>query len=340
MRAQTRGGKAGAPSRRALTEGEALAILERTLGSRSKTPVPYGIGDDACVIPASSGALCWTIDASEEGAHYLMEWMTPEQVAHKALHAAVSDLAAMGVVPFGLLCHVTCTDQTDREFFERFAKGQARAATELACPILGGNLSAGTRFSVVTTALGKLPDPRRRPKKSPEVLTRSGARAGDEVWLVGRVGVARLGLLLLSSGVRSGRGGAAEALAAFRMPRALVQEGLALRGRASACMDVSDGLRRDAQTLSAASRVRVVLEAERIRALIPARFVALARRLAEDPLQVALEGGEDYALLATGPSPERPPCATVIGRVERGQGAYLESDERIAPLRGGFEHGR
>lgn len=322
----------------ALSEGEALSILKRTLGRRAVATVPLGIGDDACVLRTPGEGLCWTIDASDEGAHYLLEWMSPEQIAHKSIHAAVSDLAAMGTAPAALLCHVTLSPRIDAQFFERFTKGQARVAQELGCPIAGGNLSSGPRFSVVTTALG-LPLGGRKKGQKISVLTRDGARVGDEIWLLGRVGLARLGLLLLRRGSRAGRGAEAEALAAFRSPRALIREGISLLGRASSCMDVSDGLRRDLQTLSQASRVRLVIDAEKLRALWPKRLCALAERLGEDPLSSMLEGGEDYALLATGASEDRPRGAVVIGYVERGRGAFLDEGSGRTPLTGGFEHG-
>lgn len=320
-------------ARARLSEAEALEILKKTLGRARGRDVVAGIGDDTAILAPSPEAHCWTVDSCEEGAHFLPDWINPEQIAHKSIHGCVSDLAAMGAKPRALLCHVTLGPTTDAEFFERFSRGQARVARALSCPIIGGNLSHGPRFSVVTTALGRLE------RASAGALTRSGARAGDELWLVGAVGLARLGYLLLSSGVRRGSGATALALRAFRTPNALVREGLGLRGRASACMDVSDGLRRDAQTLSRESRVRIVIEGERLLELVPRSVRALGEKLGHDPLQLAVDGGEDYALLATGPANLRPKFASVIGRVERGRGAYLEALGKSARLSGGFQHG-
>lgn len=318
-----------------LTEAEALEILKKTLGRARGRDIVAGIGDDTAILAPSPEAQCWTVDSCEEGSHFLADWVSPEDIAHKSIHGCVSDLAAMGARPRALLCHVTLGPTTDAEFLERFSRGQARVARALSCPIVGGNLSHGPRFSVVTTALGRLEQ-----ASAPEsALTRNGARAGDELWLVGAVGLARLGYLLLRSGVRSGRGATALALSAFRTPSALIREGIQLLGRASACMDVSDGLRRDTQTLSRESRVKITLEGERLLELMPRPVRTLAQRLGHDPLQLAVNGGEDYALLATGPGRLRPTCATVIGRVERGAGAYLETLGKSTRLSGGFQHG-
>src|SRR6185503_810067 len=133
-------------------------------------------------------------------------------------------------------------------------------------------------------------------------------RSGDEVWLVGDVGLARAGLLWLSRGeVRASRRGGstgravARCLEAWRRPRALVREGRALRGRARAAIDVSDGLSTDAAHLAAASEVRVVIEEPRLRAALCRELEKVAPLLDCDPLELALAGGEDYALLAVGP---------------------------------------
>lgn len=320
-------------ARARLSEAEALEILKKTLGRARRRDVVAGIGDDTAILAPSPEAHCWTVDSCEEGSHFLPDWVSPEDIAHKSIHGCVSDLAAMGAKPRALLCHVTLGPTTDSEFFERFSQGQARVARSLSCPIIGGNLSHGPRFSVVTTALGRLE------QAGAGALTRSGARAGDELWLVGAVGLARLGYLLLSSGVRSGHGAAALALRAFRKPNALVLEGRGLRGKASACMDVSDGLRRDGQTLSRESRVRIVIEGKRLLELLPRSVQTLAQKLGHDPLELALDGGEDYALLATGPASFRPKYASVIGRVERGAGAYIEALGKSNRLSGGFQHG-
>src|SRR5262249_49139470 len=153
--------------------------------------------------------------------------------------------------------------------------------------------SRGGELGVTTTALGVAKKP----------LTRSGARVGDEVWLIGAVGLAGAGLRWLQRGVSPTRfrGGTRRALtaclAAWRAPRAVVPEGRGLIGRARSAIDVSDGLAGDAAHLGHASGVRIVLEQERLERVLWPELVRAAEILDADPVELALDGGEDYALV-------------------------------------------
>jgi thiamine-monophosphate kinase len=117
-------------------------------------------------------------------------------------------------------------------------------------------------------------------------------------------------------------------IAAFRRPRALLLEGARLVGRAHACCDVSDGLARDALHLAEASGVRIVIEERALRALLAPALESAARQLGAQALDFALRGGEDFALLASGPANLRPRFARRVGRVERGSGAFERSSGR------------
>jgi thiamine-monophosphate kinase len=153
------------------------------------------------------------------------------------------------------------------------------------------------------------------------------------------VGLARAGRLALG---RKRRGRQSRALAtcvrAFAEPAALLAEGRSLVGRARAALDVSDGLSGDAGQLARASGVRVVIDRALLSAALAPELVEASRELGEDPLELALRGGEDYALLAAGPRARRPRKARVIGRIERGRGVVLEGEERARALRSGFDH--
>jgi thiamine-monophosphate kinase len=335
----------------AISEDVALQILKgilpRAYGSASQSVVEVGIGDDAALLSlgptqGSKNKLVWTIDACEEGTHFLWRWMNPEDVAHKAFHAALSDIPAMGGTPVAALCQLTLGPEVTPAWLRRFAEQQRQCALTTKTPLVGGNITSGESLRVVMTCLGAVEEGR--------ALLRTGAQPGDEVWLVGQVGLARAGLRLLqNSPTRArGRGHARACLDAFRRPTALVSEGQKLRNRAHSCLDVSDGLARDAGQLAQASGVRVVLEESQVRAALDRALTEVASARRWDYLQFALEGGEDYALLATGPQERRPGFARVIGRVEgtgrgRHAGAFLESEAsgavaRLTPLSGGFVH--
>jgi thiamine-monophosphate kinase len=250
-------------------------------------------------------------------------------VGYRAFQAAISDLAAMGAVPVAALSALVLPRALPAAAVDALTIGQARASLETQCPIVGGNISRGRELSITTTVIGRAARP----------LRRDGARPGEQLWLVGEVGLAAAGLALLRT-LREAPvlPGLARCVAAWRRPRARLREGRLLLGHASAAIDVSDGLAADALQLARASGVRVVIDRERLRASLDPALFAAARRLRSSPFRWALRGGEDYALLATGPARLRPAGAAPIGYVARGMGAFLAAAGLNLPLEGGFDH--
>ncbi len=327
----------------ALVEDEAIRILSEELGSGPpggrKQAQRVGIGDDAAVLRASPKDQVCTVDSCEEGVHFLWEWMHPEDVAKKSFNAAISDVAAMGAKPNWVVSHLTLGPRVTANWLRRFARQQAECARGAQTAVVGGNVSFSHATGVVTTVTGSVPPGR--------ALLRSGARPGDEVWLIGDVGLARAGFLLLEQhGTRGrGRGGRMAALRAFREPVAQIERGEKLLSRAHSCLDISDGLGRDAGQLASASQVRVYISEERLSRALSPELQLVARTLRQPALSLAVEGGEDYALLATGPRDKRPRFCRAIGMVGatgrgRPAGAYLLSNGAERPLFGGFLHGR
>jgi thiamine-monophosphate kinase len=308
-----------------------LAELKRIFATQKRGQVVLGVGDDAAVLRAPVGKVVLSVDAAIEGVHFKRPWLTLTQLGARCLHAAASDLAAMGAKPSSCVCHVTLTPGFTSAELRRLALGQARAADEIGCPVVGGNLSRGSELSVVTTVVGSVGKP----------LARSGARVGDEIWLVGELGAAAAGLRLLE--LRSGRlakgspGG--QCVRAWREPKALVTQGLGLASCAHAVIDVSDGLGIDAERLATASAKRLVFDEAELLEALPIALLSLCRQRGWEALPLALEGGEDYALLAAGPRSQRPAWARKVGAVTRGRGAYvsLRNGERRR-LGTGYDH--
>ncbi len=316
------------PPRRS-PEFERIARIERELGRRAPRGlglVERGIGDDAAVL-GRQGRSVWTIDTQVAGVHFRSDWLSWEDVGYRAVQAAASDLAAMGARPVGALVSLTLPPAFSDRQLEQLTRGEAQAARDCDCPIVGGNLTRARVFSITTTLLGEASRP----------LLRAGAEIGDEVWLLGEVGQAALGLRALQRGRRAS-GALGVMIASWRRPRALLSEGLALRGRAHAALDVSDGLAGDAQHLARASRVQIRFDVERLAAGFSADYLAAARALRLDPVATALSGGEDYALLATGVAARRPKSARVIGSVARGSGVIAVRGAERVPLGHGFDH--
>jgi thiamine-monophosphate kinase len=313
-------------------EFELIAELARELSRFGSRHVEVGIGDDAAVLRGSPRKLLVSVDDQVEGVHFDLRWLTPEDVGYRSLQAAASDLAAMGAAPLGAVASLHVPAGFPRAKLRDLARGQLAAARRLGCPVIGGNIARGPCLSVTTTVLGRASRP----------LLRSGARAGDELWLVGELGWARAGLLLNQRRISLPRRLAAvaeRARTAWARPEALVEEGRKLVGRARAVMDVSDGLAGDLRHLAEASGVKAIVEAARLERCVSVELAELGDLLGEPATLLALRGGEDYALLCAGPRARRPRSAKVIGRIERGRGAHLEleSGQRFA-LRSGFDH--
>jgi thiamine-monophosphate kinase len=294
--------------------------------------VQLGIGDDAAILAKSSEAWVCSVDASVQGVHFDLRYLSLEDVGYRAFQAAVSDLAAMGATPVAALSALIVPPELSAAGLDALTLGQHAASRECQCPVVGGNLSKGKELSLTTTVMGRVSTP----------LTRAGARPGDQLWLVGPVGLAAAGLACLRLGRSGGEGHPGAALArslrAWRRPRALLSRGLELAQCASAGIDISDGLATDARQLARASGVRVVVQRELLRATLDPGLIATSRALHRSPLQLALYGGEDYALLATGPACRRPEWAAPIGWVSRGQGAWLTCASYSVPLERGYDH--
>ncbi|MCA9643533.1 MAG: thiamine-phosphate kinase [Polyangiaceae bacterium] len=315
-------------SRSTPTEAELIGVLTREFASvDGAAHVALGIGDDAACV-RFSGNLVVSVDGQIEGTHFRREWLGLDDVGYRSFQAAISDLAAMGASPVAAVAHLTLPERFSTAELRRLTRGQAEAAQATSCPVVGGNLSRGPELTVVTTVLGK----------ATRCLSRSGARPGDELWLLGEVGLARAGLELLSASTPVRSVATRRAVSAWRRPRALLDAGRGLVGKAHACLDVSDGLARDARNLAVASGVRVEIHAEALGAALSIDLGKAARTLGVSPLWLACEGGEDYALLAAGPSRRRPAEAKVIGAVRAGDGAHWVEAGGSKPLTGGFDH--
>ncbi|MEO7032753.1 MAG: thiamine-phosphate kinase [Polyangiaceae bacterium] len=314
-----------------IREFAAIAQLEGIFRAQSRL-VEVGIGDDAAVLKPR-GRLVWTVDTAVEHVHFERRWLSLAELGWRSFQAAASDVCAMAGQPVVALSSVIFPAEFSAAELTQLARGQRAAARALGCQIVGGNLSRGVELSITTTLLGTAPRP----------LLRSGAKPGDELWLMGDVGLAAAGLRLLQSGKSRSRSRAAQrALRAFRKPKAQLIGGLSLARRAHAAIDISDGLAGDAAHLANASNVRLVFDLAALEMTCAPALRVLSAELGVPVLDLALYGGEDYALLAAGPTRARPSGARVIGSVEAGRGVWLAgtlSGKKTRSRAGaGFQH--
>jgi thiamine-monophosphate kinase len=316
----------------AVEEGQEFTRIRKLaqLFASDAEAVQLGIGDDAAVLHPQVKPLVLSVDVAVEGVHFDRAFLSWAQVGARAMTAAVSDLAAMGARPLAALCSLVAPALADHDFLALHA-GIAQAARDYACPVVGGNLASGAQLSLSTTVIGTLEGPG---------LYRSGARAGDEIYVTGPLGSAALGLKLLQLLAAPAEG--ASFVEAWRGPRARVEQGLALSGTASSAIDVSDGALADLGHICEASQLSAIIEAERI-PLAPG-MSELAYHLGLDPLQLALTGGEDYELIYTLPPGAADPCAgTRIGRMINAPGSVQVVDahgQQLELSTRGYQHFR
>ncbi len=301
-----------------------LAAFRAAGGALEGDRVRLGPGDDAAVLE-TGGLTAVTTDAVVDGVHFRRAWATSEQIGHKALAVNLSDLAAMGARPTAFTCALVLPDDVDDAFLAGIARGMAPLSRRWNVALVGGNLARGRDLSVTITALGELDG---RP------LRRDAARPGDRLLLAGDVGVAAAELLWLERGRPLPAGPSA-----LLEPLPLIETGLAARQRLGAGIDVSDGLVQDLAHLAQASGVRARLDFSALR--VSPRFEALSAGLAEaERASLLVSGGEDYALALAGPaSAAQVLGATIVGRVEEGEGVaveHLPSGTRLA----GYDHFR
>lgn len=278
--------------------------------------VEIGPGDDAAVV-AIDGRTVLTTDTMVEGPDFRRDWSTAGEVGAKAVASNLADLAAMGADPVGLLIALSAPAATDADWMVGFAGGVAAALASLApgAGVLGGDLASGAVLVVAVTAVGVLPPGRR-------AVTRSGARAGDLVAVAGELGLAGAGLAVLRSlGAQQARAAHPVLVAAHLAPAPPIALGPSASG-ATAMLDVSDGLARDALRIADASGVAIVFDPDAIAGEAAELASLLPGDLAPEAERFVLEGGEDHALLACFPDAP-PPGFRVLGRVSSGRGVHI-----------------
>jgi thiamine-monophosphate kinase len=267
--------------------------LIRRYFQRSGTPgnpaVALGIGDDCALLQPPPGMqLAISSDMLVEGRHFFAD-VDPAALGHKALAVNLSDLAASGARPLAFTLALSLP-HADETWLAGFASGLFALADAHGCTLMGGDTTRGP-LNICITVFGEVPPG--------QALLRSGARPGDELWVSGTLGDARLALEALQGQRALNPDVLQAARARLERPTPRVALGLALRGIASAAMDLSDGLAGDLAHLLQASRCGARLEAGVLSTLPAVRPDALDQTTR---LALVLGGGDDYELLFSAPA--------------------------------------
>lgn len=252
-------------------------------------PGALELTDDAALVDVPAGLqLVVAKDAMVAEVHFLAD-DPPELIAGKLLRVNLSDLAAMGADPLGYLTVLARDPGTGTAWLQRFHAGLAADQRRFGCHLLGGDtVSTPGPLTLSLTVLGTVP--------TGAALLRSGARAGDDLWVSGTLGDAAMGLRILR-GLAASEEETLALVDRYRTPRPRLELGRALRGLATAAIDVSDGLVADLGHVLEASRVGAAVDASLLPLSAAGRGIPGAR-------EAALGGGDDYELLFTAP-PER-----------------------------------
>jgi thiamine-monophosphate kinase len=283
---------------------------------------PLGIGDDCALLqPAPGMQLAVSTDMLVEGRHFLST-VDPQRLGHKALAVNLSDLAACGAQPLAFTLSLALP-QVDEAWLAGFAHGLFALADAHGCELVGGDTTRGP-LCINITVFGEVP--------AGQALLRSGAKAGDDIWVSGTVGDARLALEAFRGTVSLPQAAWDAARLRLEQPQPRVALGAALRGIANAAIDISDGLAGDLGHLLCQSQVGATLEMERASTLLACTGSGFTLPPAQ-VLELVLAGGDDYELAFTAPAARISDVAaaaaaagtpvTRIGRVEAEPGLRI-----------------
>ncbi len=305
--------------------------------------VQLGVGDDCALLQPTPGTqLAISCDMLVEGRHFFAD-VDPEALGHKALAVNLSDLAACGARPLGCTLALALP-QADDAWLAAFARGLFALADAHGCPLIGGDTTRGP-LNICITVFGEVPVVAGRS----QALLRSGAQPGDELWVSGTLGDARLALEALQGRRTLPAAVLAAARARLERPTPRVALGLALRGLASAALDLSDGLAGDLGHILDASRCGACIDTGAAARLLGAQELALDE---DARLALVLGGGDDYELLFTAPAAQRAAVlaagrqagvpVSCIGSIEAEPGLRLrDAQGRLRPNRyASFDHFR
>jgi thiamine-monophosphate kinase len=309
-----------------LPERRLIAQIRRRLRSTSRQ-VALGIGDDCAILRIPPGnEILVTTDFSLEGVHFRREWQSPECIGHRCLVRGLSDIAAMGGHPIAAFLSLALPPGVPQDWVDRFFAGLQSLARKYRVELPGGDTAQspqGVLGDIVV--VGSV--------EKGTALRRSGAKAGDQIYVTGELGESAATLQLLTRGRVARRD-------VFPKPRISVGEWLRKHRLASSAIDISDGVSTDLSHICAESGVGAVIEA----AAIPIHPEA---RTLENALELALHGGEDYELLFTAPRTKPVPKRiagmklTRIGEVVRGKEmSVMRNGNKDKLVARGWEHFR
>lgn len=308
-------------------------FFKKRQNQRSDVIVP--IGDDCAVLaPIADQLLAVSTDTLVSGVHFYPD-MPPHALGYKSLAVNLSDLAAMGATPRWVSLAITLPN-VDENWLELFSAGFFEAAEYYDIQLIGGDVTKGP-LSITLTVQGQIP--------RNQQITRSGANVGDWICVTGQLGDSALGLQNLAGKISLLEGDKARVIKKHYYPVPRLLAGQALRGVATAAIDLSDGLASDVAHIAKASGCKAIIDVDSL----PLSDALLANTSVEQAVALALAGGEDYELCFTvAPSAlsaletllaHTGASFTCIGQMHAGEGVEFARDNKQINLElEGFVH--
>ncbi|GHA15154.1 thiamine-monophosphate kinase [Arenicella chitinivorans] len=293
-----------------------FSVIEQycTALGASHSGTEIGVGDDAAVVAVPPGMrLAVSVDSMVEGVHFFQD-AAPNDLAWKLLNVNLSDMAAMGALPKWATVTLTMP-QENHLWLADFSAELHRAATQAGVQIIGGDTTRG-QLNISLTIMGLLP--------KDDVISRSGAKPGDDLYVSGTLGDAALALAAIEQRVALSAVQRRVVEAKLHRPQAQVALGQALLGFASAGLDISDGLLGDLAHIAKASQVSVEVNAD----AVPVSQVYREYQNAGGDLSLALAGGDDYQLAFTASAQHRDSVLAQAAKL----GVEVTCIGRIVPL--------
>lgn len=310
-----------------LAEKQLIARIRKLAGGRAPRVV-RGIGDDCAILRISKDAEALvTTDLSIEGVHFRREWHPPESVGHRCLARGLSDIAAMGGEPVAAFLSLAAPAELPQKWVDTFLRGLLKLARRHGVTLAGGDVSAAPVIVADIMLVGEIP--------RGAAILRSGARAGDALYVTGELGASAVALQELMAGAKLSPREHPQHF--FPAPRLEVARVLRRNRLATAMVDISDGLSTD---------LGHICEESGLGALVQEHSIPRPARARTSTLHLALHGGEDYELLFNAPPRTKIPSRiagvriTRIGEMIRGTKMFLADShgQRKPLLPRGWQH--
>jgi len=315
------------------SEKSIIRRIRQLSGKRGVASVPLGIGDDTAILRVPFGhEVLVTTDFSLEGVHFRREWHPPESVGHRCLTRGLSDIAAMGGQPLAAFLSLALPVKLPPRWVDGFLRGLLGLAHQHGITLAGGDTAQSPGSNSNTKILADIVVVGYAPRG--KAVRRSGAKAGDSIYVTGKLGASAFALESLFAQPKKRLNPEKYPAHFYPQPRLAVGKYLRERGIATSMIDLSDGLSTDLHHLCEESRVGAEVAAE----MIPRAHGAT--------LEQALHGGEDYELLFTASANRKVPRSiagvgvTRIGEIASGPArvSLLEGLRRRELPPGGWEH--